>query len=100
MKQIELESDVDDKLLEFSFDLALQDDKRFDEVGPAGETLWFLHDMEPEDVKETPVFLKYTPKEYSHEGVQQFLEMLKATFTTNGKPGIRRICPRRKFPSA
>ncbi|NPV40708.1 MAG: hypothetical protein HPY72_05100 [Anaerolineae bacterium] len=77
MKQIELESDVDDKLLEFSFDLALQDDKRFDEVGPAGETLWFLHDMEPDDVKETPVFLKYTPKEYSHESVQQFLEMFE-----------------------
>ncbi len=77
MKQIELNSDADKKLLEFSFDLALQDDKRFDEVGPAGETLWFLHDMEPDDVKEMPVYLKYSPKEYSRDGIQQYLEMFE-----------------------
>ena len=77
MKQIELKADVDEKLLEFSFDMALQEDRRFDEVGPAGETLWFLHDMEPDDVKEIPAFLKYAPKEYSREGVQQYLEMFE-----------------------
>lgn len=77
MKQVELNADADIKLLEFSFDLALQDDKRFDEVGPAGETLWFLHDMEPDDVKQIPVFLKYTPTEYPKEGIQQYLELFE-----------------------
>ncbi len=77
MKQIELKADTDANLLEFSFDLALQDDKRFDEVGPSGETLWFLHEMEPDDVKETPLYLKYSPKEYSREDLQQYLEMFE-----------------------
>ena len=79
MEQVELETDENDKLMEFSFDLALQDDKRFDEVGPAGETLWFLHDMEPEDVKQCPIYLKYTPREYSCEGLDKYLELFEGT---------------------
>ena len=79
MEQVELEISGDDKLMEFSFDMALQDDKRFDEVGPAGETLWFLHDMEPEDVKQSPIYLKYSPKDYSCEGLEQYLELFEGT---------------------
>jgi hypothetical protein len=77
MEQVELEADAEAKLLEFSFDLALQEDKRFDEVGPAGETLWYLHAMEPNDVKQIPVYLKYTPKEYQREGLEQYLELFE-----------------------
>lgn len=77
MEQVELKADAKDKLLEFSFDLALQDDKRFDEVGPAGETLWFLHAMEPDDVRQRPIFLNYAPKEYSREGLDQYLELFE-----------------------
>ena len=58
MNQVELTANADTKLLEFSFDLALQEDKRFDEVGPAGETLWFLNAMEPDSVKKVPMYLK------------------------------------------
>ncbi len=79
MEQVELEVSQDDKLTEFSFDMALQDDKRFDEVGPAGETLWFLHDMEPDDVKQSPIYLKYTPRDYSCEGLEQYLELFEGT---------------------
>jgi hypothetical protein len=61
MEQIDLPQDVDANLNEFSLNLALQEDKRFDEVGPAGEVLWYLHRLEPEPVRETPVFLHYTP---------------------------------------
>ena len=99
MKQIELKADVDEKLLEFSFDMALQEDRRFDEVGPAGETLWFLHDMEPDDVKEIPAFLKYAPKEYSREGVQQYLEMFEGNLYDELESWIHRMYPRRKFQS-
>lgn len=56
--QIELPIDSNLKLTEFSLNLALQLDSRFDEVGPAGETLWFLHRSEPENVRTLPKFLK------------------------------------------
>jgi len=60
MEQIDLPKDVDSNLNEFSLNLALQEDKRFDEVGPAGTVLWYLHRLEPEPVRETPLFLRYS----------------------------------------
>lgn len=59
MEQIDLPQDVDSNLNEFSLNLALQEDKRFDEVGAAGEVLWYLNRLEPEPVREVPVFLRY-----------------------------------------
>lgn len=61
--QIELPTNVNAKLTEFSFNFAMQEDGRFDEVGPAGETLWFLRRLEPEEVQNCPVFLKYKSEE-------------------------------------
>ncbi len=60
MKQIELPTNVNAKLTEFSFSLAMQEDSRFDEVGPAGVTMWFLKRMEPQEVQNCPVFLHYS----------------------------------------
>ena len=60
ISQIELPTDVNANLTEFSLNLALQEDTRFDEVGPAGETLWFLNRLEPEEVRSTPATLQYT----------------------------------------
>ncbi len=79
MKQVELTANADEKLLEFSFDLALQEDGRFDEVGPSGQTFWFLKELEPLDVREVPLFLKYIPKEYPVEGLDKFMEMFEGT---------------------
>ena len=42
LEQVDLPTDVNSKLTEFSFNLSLQEDGRFDEVGPSGEVLWFL----------------------------------------------------------
>ncbi|MBA4383890.1 MAG: hypothetical protein C0410_04080 [Anaerolinea sp.] len=56
--QIELPTDVNANLTEFSLNLALQEDSRFDEVGPAGETQWFLNRLEPDEVQETPATLR------------------------------------------
>ena len=64
IKGIELVSDENPKLVEFSLDLALQEDPRFDEVGPAGEILWFLQRLEPEGVRETPMYLRYLEVEH------------------------------------
>lgn len=60
LEQIEISTNVNPKLLEFSMDFALQEDERFDEVGAAGEVLWFLRRLEPEPVLETPYHLRYS----------------------------------------
>lgn len=57
IEQIELPIDSNFMLTEFSLNLALQEDPRFDEVGSAGNTLWFLHRSEPENVRKRPKFL-------------------------------------------
>lgn len=59
LEQIELPTDVNTKLTEFSLNLALQEDGRFDEVGPAGEVIWFLRRLEPEEVQKQPAVLKF-----------------------------------------
>ncbi len=64
IEQIELTADAPSKLLEFSLDLALQEDERFDEVGPAGEVAWYLRRLEPEEVLTPPVYLQYAPVEH------------------------------------
>jgi hypothetical protein len=64
LEQIGLAANANSKLVEFSLDHALQEDSRFDEVGPAGEVLWFLNRLEPEEVLQTPVYLRYQPLDY------------------------------------
>ena len=64
LKDVELPEGVNPKLTEFSLNLALQEDGRFDEVGPAGEVLWCLQRLEPENVRQVPVFLRYHAIEY------------------------------------
>jgi len=66
LDQIEISSKVNSKLLEFSLDFALEEDPRFDEVGATGETLWFLHRLEPQPVQEPPLFLRYQHVDYDH----------------------------------
>lgn len=61
IKDIELPSGVNPKLAEFSLNFALQEDDRFDEVGPAGQVLWCLRRLEPELVREIPNPLCYQP---------------------------------------
>ncbi len=86
MKQVELAGGSDAQLIEFSFDLALQEDKRFDEVGPAGETLWYLHDKEPEEVKQSPLFLKFTQHETLSEKMEGFLELFEGNLYDELEP--------------
>ncbi len=64
LKDVSLPEGVNPKLAEFSLNLALQEDGRFDEVGPAGEVLWCLYRLEPEGVREVPLHLWYSPIEY------------------------------------
>lgn len=64
MEQLELPENVNPRLLEFSMDLSLQEDGRFDEVGASGEVSWFLQRLEPEEVLEPPIYLRYAGMDY------------------------------------
>lgn len=59
MKDTELPTGVNPKLVEFSLNHAMQDDDRFDEVGPAGQVLWCLRRLEPDFVRDVPPPLRY-----------------------------------------
>jgi hypothetical protein len=77
LEQIELDSNVNPKLVEFSLDLALQEDPRFDEVGPAGDVLWFLKRLEPESVQKIPLYLQYHPVEYDRSALNSDMVALE-----------------------
>ena len=78
LEQVELDSGVNQKLLEFSLDLALQEDDRFDEVGPAGDVLWFLKRLEPPEVLSTPLYLQYDEIDYDQSLLdQQMLDLVR-----------------------
>jgi hypothetical protein len=54
ISHLELPAEIPPLLATFSLDYALQEDERFDEVGPAGKVLWFLRRLEPPEVLFTP----------------------------------------------
>lgn len=78
VKDIDLPGDVNPNLIEFSLDHALQEDPRFDEVGPAGIVAWFLKALEPENVRETPLYLRYTPLESDPDSLTEEMKTLEA----------------------
>ncbi len=69
LDQVGLASNTNSNLVEFSLDHALQEDPRFDEVGPAGEVLWFLNRLEPESVLHIPSYLRYQEVEYDRSAL-------------------------------
>ena len=77
VEHMELPPDLDPLLTEFSADFALQEDERFDEVGPAGKVLWYLKRLEPEDALRVPKRLAYTPKSYDREKLTEDLLSLE-----------------------
>jgi len=92
LEQIELPTDVNENLTEFSLNFALQEDARFDEVGPAGETLWFLRQLEPELVLEVPVFLKHTQFDCDSESLQGLIDMLEEDVIDELQPETLTCC--------
>jgi hypothetical protein len=78
LKDIALAEGVNPKLAEFSLNLALQEDGRFDEVGPAGQVLWSLRRLEPDEVREVPLHLQYSPIEYDRAALTSQMLSLEA----------------------
>ncbi len=50
LQQIGMTGESDEELLIFSLNYTLQRDERFEDVGPAGQVLWFLSRMKPRDI--------------------------------------------------
>jgi len=63
---LDLPEEASPQLGIFSLNYALQEDDRFDEVGPAGEVLWYLRRLEPEEVLNPPPRLRPRVVEYDH----------------------------------
>lgn len=61
---VELPEEISPQLRVFSLNYALQQDPRFDEVGPSGEVLWYLQRLEPEAIRSMPIYLQYEPLAY------------------------------------
>jgi len=77
LKDVSLPEGINPKLAEFSLNLALQEDGRFDEVGPAGEVIWCLYRLEPEEVREVPLHLQYIPIDYERDALDDALVALE-----------------------
>lgn len=76
LKEIDVDTDDPQELVRFSLNYALQEDPRFDEVGPSGVVQWFLNRLEPEYVRERPIHLTPSPAEYDRSTMME--DMLRA----------------------
>jgi hypothetical protein len=90
MKDIELPAGLNPKLAEFSLNYALQDDDRFDEVGPAGQVLWCLHRLEPDHVREVPPPLQYIEIEHDRSQLNAEMESLESQLDDELTPSEER----------
>jgi hypothetical protein len=77
LKDVALPDGVNPKLAEFSLNFALQEDDRFDEVGPAGRVLWCLRRLEPKEVLEVPLHLDYSQIEYDAALITEEMKALE-----------------------
>lgn len=77
LNELDLPQEINQRLQAFSLDYALFNDNRFDEVGPAGEVLWYLSEMEPDEVKAVPQWLQYEPVDYNWQLLSDELATLE-----------------------
>ena len=77
LKEVGLPDGQNPRLQAFSLNYALQEDDRFDEVGPAGETLWHLQKLEPPAVQVKPRRLVNGAPEYDRSRLNPTLTALE-----------------------
>lgn len=87
LQHIELPESIDPLLARFSLDYALQEDERFDEVGPAGEILWYLRRLEPPEVLYPPPRLEYEERTYDRSVLTDPLLELETKLHDELSPG-------------
>lgn len=77
LEEVDLPEEISRPLQLFSLEYALRRDNRFDEVGPADYALWYLQDMEPDGVLETPPLLRYSPMPYNRQVLDEVMLTLE-----------------------
>jgi hypothetical protein len=87
LEHMDLPANLDPLLARFSVDYALQEDERFDEVGPAGEILWFLQRLEPPEVLFPPPRLVYERRSVDRTNFTPELEDLEIHLDDEFSPG-------------
>jgi hypothetical protein len=107
LKEIDIESDDPPELVRFSLNYALNEDPRFDEVGPSGVLQWFLNRLEPEHVREKPIQLTPAPAEYDPSlmtpemiKVEQRIddELIDPIAEFQPKPGVKEVTVVLNYP--
>lgn len=86
IEHLDMLDGMDPLLAEFSLDYALQEDPRFDEVGPAGQTMWYLLRLEPPEVRFTPPRLELKDPTYSRELLTKSLLAIEANLDDEFSP--------------
>lgn len=86
LEQIGGVDDAPAELQTFSLNEALHQDRRFDEVGPTGQILWYLQRLEPEEVLETPLMLRYNETSYDRDALSQDMLRLEAEIADEYSP--------------
>ena len=61
----------------FSLNYHMNQDERFDEVGPAGQVLWHLRRLLPRMVRQVPAILQYEPIEYDRRLLEREMRQLE-----------------------
>ena len=78
LNDVEVAKEAPQAVREFSLNVALSQDDRFDEVGPTGQVLWFLRRLEPPEVNKAPDRLAYQPTDYARDLLSNELHALEA----------------------
>jgi hypothetical protein len=77
LEQIDFAKEAPDLVREFSLNVGLNADDRFDNVGPEGQVLWFLRRLEPQEVSKVPPRLLYQPVDYDASVLTEELRALE-----------------------
>ncbi len=77
LKDLDFDKKMSPALREFSLNVAMNNDERFDDVGPAGQVLWYLRRLEPPEVSKVPPRLVYHPLEYDPNSLNDELLVLE-----------------------
>ena len=90
LERIDFSNNSDQELLVFSLNYVLNNDNRFEDVGPSGKVLWFLTSMKPPELVEVDNYLLCQKIDVSNErlssSMQSLVNVLSDEFSLTSKP--------------
>ncbi|OGO49867.1 MAG: hypothetical protein A2W37_16400 [Chloroflexi bacterium RBG_16_63_12] len=93
LKEVGLAANINPRLQAFSLNFALQEDPRFDEVGPAGQVLWYLRRLEPPEVVFSPRRLENAAPAYDRSKLTPTLAALEKEIEDELSPAVSEALP-------